>query len=84
MTLSLAVPPDVEAKLRERARAIGEPLEIYASKVLVDAVTAPTIDEILAPVRADFAKTGISEQEIMELGSQELAALRAEKRAKGG
>ena len=82
MTLSLTVPPQVEAKLRERAAANGEPLDVYASRLLVDAVTAPTIDEILAPVREDFAKTGMSEEEIMELGHRELQALRAEKRAK--
>ena len=84
MTLSIAIPPDVEAKLRERARAVGEPVEVYASKVLVDAVTAPTIDQIFAPVREDFARTGMSEQEILDLGRRELAALRAEKKAGRG
>jgi hypothetical protein len=84
MTLSLDVPPHVEAKLRERANAVGEPLDVYASKLLADAVSAPTIDDLLAPVRADFAKTGLSEREIMDLGRQELHALRAKKKAKVG
>ncbi|MGA2231060.1 MAG: hypothetical protein ABSH22_09190 [Tepidisphaeraceae bacterium] len=82
MTLSVTVPPHIEAKLRERAAADGQPLDVYASKVLADAVTAPTIDEILAPVREDFAKSGVSEEELLNLGRQELKALRAEKKAK--
>jgi hypothetical protein len=81
MTLSLSVPPEVEARLRERADAVGEAVEVYASKVLTEAVAVPTIDEILAPVRAEFAKTGMSEQEILDLGRRELDALRAEKKA---
>ncbi|MGA2439997.1 MAG: hypothetical protein ABSH08_03495 [Tepidisphaeraceae bacterium] len=82
MTLSLKVPPHIEAKLRERAAADGQPLDVYASKVLAEAVTAPTVDEILGPVREDFAKTGMSEKEIIKLGRKELHALRAEKKAK--
>jgi hypothetical protein len=82
MTLSLTVPPDIEAKLRERAAADGQPVDVYASKLLAEAVAAPTIDEILAPVREDFAKSGMTERELLELGRKELDALRAEKRAK--
>ncbi|HEY8750504.1 MAG TPA: hypothetical protein VIM11_21140 [Tepidisphaeraceae bacterium] len=81
MTLSLTVSPEVETRLRERADAVGEPVDVYASKVLAEAVVVPTIDEIFAPVRADFAKTGKSEQEILDLGRRELDALRAEKKA---
>jgi hypothetical protein len=84
MTLSLTIPAQVEAKLRERAAAIGEPLEAYASRVLSDAVSAPTIDEILGPVRADFARSGMSEDELIKFGRRELQALRSEKRARGG
>jgi hypothetical protein len=82
MTLSLNVPPHIEAKLRERAAATGQPLDVYAANVLAEAVTAPTIDELLAPARKDFAATGLTEQQIMELGRRELEALRSEKKAK--
>jgi len=81
MTLSLSVGPEVEARLRERANAVGEPVDVYASKVFAEAISDPTIDEILAPVRAEFAKTGMSEQEIMDLGRRELDGLRVEKKA---
>jgi hypothetical protein len=82
MTLSVTISPQIEAKLRKRAAADGQPLDVYASKVLAEAVAAPTIDEILAPVREDFAKTGMSEKDILSLGRRELRALRAEKKAK--
>jgi hypothetical protein len=82
MTLNLKVPPHVEAKLRERAAADGQPVDVYAAKVLAEAVTAPSIDEILGPVRDDFAKTGMRQEQIFELGHQELEVLRAEKKAK--
>ena len=42
----------------------------------------PTIEEILAPVRSEFANSGLTDDEIMNLGRNELAALRNEKKAK--
>ena len=82
MTLSLELPASVEARLRERAAASGQPVEVYASRMLADAVSAPTIDEILAPVREDFAKSGMTEQQLMDLGRRELTALRKERQAR--
>ena len=81
MPLNLTIPPHIEARLRERAAASGQPVDVYASDVLVQAVSAPTIDELLAPVREEFARSGLSEQELMDLGRRELEALRAEKQS---
>lgn len=78
MTLSLNIPPEVEAKLRERAAASGEPVDVYASKVLAEAVTTPTIDELLAPVREQVAASGMSEDELMALGRELLQKTRQE------
>ncbi len=80
MTLSLKISPDVEAKLRERAAASGEPVDVYASKVLAEAVTAPTIDELLAPVRQQVAASRMSEDELMDLGRELLQKTRQEKK----
>jgi plasmid stability protein len=82
MTLSLTVPPDVEARLRERAAASGQPLDAYASKILAEAIAAPTIDELLSPARADFANSGMSERKLLDLGRKELNDLRTQKKAK--
>jgi hypothetical protein len=54
----------------------------YASDLIEEAITRPTMDEILAPIRTDFANSGLREDEIMELGRSELEALRRDKKAK--
>ena len=81
MTLTVPITPDIEARLRERAREIGRDVAEYAADLIRQGVTAPTLDEILAPVREDFARSGMSDEEIMELGRRELDALRAQKRS---
>lgn len=64
MTLSVSVSPEAEAKLRERAAASGQPLDVYASRVLEAAVTAPSIDELLAPAREQIADSGMSDVQL--------------------
>lgn len=83
MTLSINLPADVEARLRQRASEVGQTPDSYAARVLADVVAMPTIDEILAPVRAEFAQTGMSEQELMDFGRDLLRKVREEKAAAG-
>jgi hypothetical protein len=82
MTLSLTLPPDVEAKLRERAAELQQSPDEYTSRVLANAVTAPTIDEILAPVRKQVAESGMSDEELDSFFRGILQEVRAEKKAK--
>lgn len=79
MDLTVSIAPDIATKLRERAAATGKAPEAYAAEVLARDVTRPSIDEILAPVREDFAKTGISEEELMNLGRRAADAARTER-----
>lgn len=79
MTLSITLPPDVEAKLQERARKEGQSPDLYASKVLSEAITAPTIDELLAPVRNQVAESGMTDEELMALGHELIEKVRAER-----
>jgi len=64
MSFSVTVSPIAEAKLREKAAASGQPLDVYASQVLEHAATTPSIDEILAPFRKQVAESGMSDQEL--------------------
>ena len=41
MTLTLTFPPEVEAKLRNRAAANGQPPDVYACSILTEALAAP-------------------------------------------
>jgi hypothetical protein len=63
MTLSLTLPPEVEAKLLQRAAESRQSPDDYASRVLVEAVGAPTVDELLAPARKQIADSGMSDAE---------------------
>jgi len=78
--LIVKLPPDVEQKLLRRAAAAGEPIESFAGRILADAVNAPTIDEILAPVRQRFAASGMTEQQLSELLEAEKHAMRQDRR----
>jgi hypothetical protein len=82
MTLSLTLPPDVEAKLRQRAAELQQSPDEYASRVLANAITAPTIDEVLAPVRKQVAESGMSDEELDSFFRGILQEVRAEKKAK--
>ena len=64
MTLSLSLSPEAEAILRERAAASGEPLDAYASRVLEAAVTATSVDQLLAPARQQIADSGLTDVQL--------------------
>lgn len=82
MTLTISLSPAVEAKLRELAAARGQEPTAYASKLVEDAVSRPSLREILDPVQTDFAQSGVSEAELMEMGRRELESMRRERREK--
>lgn len=64
MTLSITLSEAAEAKRREQAAASGEPLDIYASRMLELVATAPKVDQILAPFRRQVEESGMSDQEL--------------------
>jgi len=64
MTISISLSPAAEAKLREKAAATGQPLDVYASKVLEHAATAPSVDEVLESFRRQVAASGMSDDEL--------------------
>ncbi len=66
MTLSITLSPAAEAKLREKAAVSGEPLDSYATRLLEQAATTPTIDEVLAPFRKQVAESNMSDQRLDE------------------
>ncbi len=61
MDMTISIPDDVAARLEKRAAVSGQSVPAYTARLVADTVTKPTIDELLAPIRADFAKTGMSE-----------------------
>lgn len=80
-TLTLRISGGTSRKLARRAAEAGEDVVTFASEIVERAVGRPTLDEILAPVRADFVKSGLSEPRIMKLGRKLVKKVRAAKRA---
>ena len=75
-TLTVTLPPETERKLREKATTSGLSFERYIENRLGELAEndpAPEpmpgrmIDEILAPVRAGFEASGMTEDELADL-----------------
>jgi len=64
MALVIPVSPDVESKLRERAAAEGKDTAAYAGKILEQAIARPSLDQMLAPLRQEFAASGATDEEL--------------------
>jgi hypothetical protein len=52
-------------KLVQQAERAHRPLDDYASELLEQAVAAPDVDAILAPLRKEFARSGTSDQQLI-------------------
>lgn len=84
MTVQISLTGDAESRLRERAAANGKGVAEYATQLVEQAVSKPTLEELLAPVRDDFEKTGMSPDEIEEFGHDLIDAVRRDRKAKAG
>lgn len=80
MTLDISLAAEAEKRLRERAVAAGVDVRSCAQQLLEDALRESALDEMLAPLRARFSKSGISEDQLADDLEREKHALREEKR----
>ena len=70
MTLTIQLPDLVQRHLTERAIQDGKSAESLASQIIAQAVvpeSEKTFAEILAPIREEFAASGITEAEWDEM-----------------
>lgn len=65
MTLTLELTPAATARLRQQAEAAGQDLMSYAARLLERAAARPALDELLAPLRREFAESGMSDDELI-------------------
>ncbi|MDQ3322336.1 MAG: hypothetical protein M3525_07890 [Acidobacteriota bacterium] len=83
MTLTIQVPENIGAILEERAKGNGKDIAEYIESLIEqDIDKRKTLDEILAPVRRNFAESGITEDELDELIESERQAVWEEKHGK--
>jgi cytochrome P450 len=66
MLLSIEIPPQTEARLRQQAKAAGQEMPEYVSQLIERSTTKSSLDELLAPLRKHFADTGISDEELID------------------
>lgn len=80
MTLTIQVPKNIGAVLGEKARNQGKDVAEYVENLIEkDVDRRKTLDEILAPLRKDFAESGMTEDELDELIESERQAMWEEK-----
>lgn len=83
MVLSVSISPEAEAALKARAAVAGVDVATYAARHLEAIVASPrSIKEISGPIAEEFARSGMTEDELSDLLETEKHSMRAERRAK--
>ena len=80
MVLRIPVNPDTEARLRRQAQAAGKDVTAYVTQLVEQAAAKPALDELLAPLRQQFAQSGTSDEQLIAEITAAQAAYRAQKR----
>jgi hypothetical protein len=65
--LQIPLSPETEAPLRERATVHGEDVAVYVARLLQDALTAPSVEQLLRPFRQQVDSSGATDQELDSL-----------------
>ncbi|MEW6130671.1 MAG: hypothetical protein AB1757_26810 [Acidobacteriota bacterium] len=66
MDITITIEPEVQAKLQQRAQSLGQDIKEFVESVVKQEALKPvkSVDEILAPVRQEFAESGMTEDEL--------------------
>lgn len=64
MTLEITLAPDEEARLRERAAALGLDIQTFAREALIEKIDRPTFAQRLAPIHEATRRSGMTEDGI--------------------
>lgn len=82
LALKLRISRAAGDKLAQRAAATGKAVDEYAAELIENAVTAPSLDEVLAPLRAEVVASGVTDDELSDLLENAKHEMRAERRAR--
>ncbi|NOT62372.1 MAG: hypothetical protein HOP19_19365 [Acidobacteria bacterium] len=82
MELTITLPAEFGLQLRTAAARAGRAIEDYVVDAVKIALLTPSLDELLAPVRAEFAASGMTEDEYDQLIEAERQAIWDEKHGK--
>jgi hypothetical protein len=83
MSLTITLKPETEAKVKNRAVALGYDIDGYVEKLIEeDSERIRSINEIFAPLHQEVEDSGISDEELDEIFTQARREYYAEKKAK--
>ena len=82
MSLMITLPNELEIKVQQAAARQGWNVEDYVIGAVEVALKKPSLDELLAPVRRQFAESGMTEEELTALVKEERRAMWHEKQDK--
>ncbi len=82
MTIRVQLNADEEIALKKKAQAAGIDVAAYALRVLRSEAKRPSLDELLATMRARFAQSGMTDDQVAEQYDAEKHAQRAARRGK--
>ena len=66
LSLKVKLSPQAKSKLVEEAARTGRDIDAYASELLEHAALAPSVESLLAPLRQEFAESGVTDDQLLE------------------
>jgi hypothetical protein len=76
MDVTIRIPPELKPKLEAEAQRLGKKVSRVIEEILASAFSLhPTLDDLLAPARKEFAESGPTEDELDALIRQERSAM---------
>jgi len=94
MTITISLPPEIEEKLQQRAAERGQSIDGYVRQLIErdvrredgdpSSLPAGTTDEALAPVREEFERSGLTDEELAALVEDVRTKIWQEKQSRKG
>ncbi len=66
MVLKISIAPNTEARLRTMAEAAGKDIDTFVSDLVEHAAAKSSLDEMLAPLRKQFAESGTGDAQLAD------------------
>lgn len=82
--LKLRLRSDAGERLKQRAAASGKDIADYAAQLIEEAVTTPSLDDVLAPIREHFAQSGMNEDQLSDFLEEAKHRRRVQRRKASG
>jgi hypothetical protein len=66
MVLKISIDPNTEARLRKLANGAGKDIDAFVSDIVESAAARPFLDQMLAPLRAEFAASKTKDGQLIK------------------